>query len=221
MKKILILLLLFSIVPVSHAGNDDPGIYCPIGLKQHWTYSLYSKKEKKQRDDLQAFVNKTELKDGVLYYDYEVPSRSVHYFVRKDSAGVYLKAAKINLPLLGFIGVDIIFDPPACLVKFPFVKGDAWSYDGRVRVRLLGFINIDKKVRAELMEMGKEAVDAGGRTMQAYHLHGMVSRKWETEKPVSGDYWLGENTGVVKGETENSRMELKAYVSGQEPARKQ
>jgi hypothetical protein len=217
MKKIVILILIFLIAFFVYAGNIEQDTYCPVALKQHWVYSFYSKKEKKQKDDIHTYVNKMEIYDGAAYYDYETPVRSMHYLVAKTDSGVFLKAAKLNLPVLGFIGVDVVFDPPAVVLKFPFKKGDTWSYDGTVHVRLLAFIDIDRKVSAEFTQMGQEEIVVSGRKIRAYHLRGHVSRKWDVDKPVSGDYWLGENTGIVKGETKNSRMELKTYTLEKSP----
>lgn len=216
-KNIILLVCVFFMPVYISAGYDEPETNFPMGLKYHWTYSLYSKKENKQKDDVHTYISKTEKHGNVLYYVYEVPSRGMRYHIKKQDDGVYVKAAKVNLPILGFIGVDIVFNPSVCVVKFPFSKGGAWKYDGTVHVQLL-FIGIDKKIQAEFTQMGYEAVDVNGKTMTAYHMHGLVSRGWEVEKPLYGDYWLVPNTGVVKAETKNSRMELKSYILEQEPA---
>lgn len=215
MKKASFLLLFCFISIYIFSVSDDSDIYCPAGPGYNWVYSLYSKKEKIQKSDAHTDIKKTETSGGVQYYDYQTDVRNACFIARKDDAGVYFKAVKLDFPVFGFINVDIIFDPVVCFVKFPLKQGNIWTYDGTVSVSTLAFINIKQKIKVDFVQLGMETVDVSGRTVAAYRLHALSSRSWDMEKPVYIDYWMAENAGFVKGETINSRMELVSVKKGE------
>ena len=189
--------------------------YSPLAKGQRWVYSLFKKKENKQKDDVQAFIIKTEKIDNVECLAYEIPSKGMAYFITKDPSGEFVRFARVSLPVLGFINLDITLDPPICALKLPLTAGDAWIYTGIARVKLLAFITVEKKLSIEFKLSGPESVETHGKIFTAYHLHAQVNRRWDEEKPINGDAWLAENTGVIRAETINSLMELKEYDSGE------
>jgi len=191
--------------PAAGGGEN----YCPIGLNLSWTYSFFSKKENRQKDDIPAVMQKTEKINGIECYVYNVPSKKMAYFITRDAAGVYIRSARVSLPVFSFINMDIDLDPPMCAGRFPLKDGDSWKYDGTAKVRMLVFINIEKKLSVKFIVSGREKVTANGVAFNAYHIHAVSSRRWQDDEPVTGDAWLAENTGVVRAETKNSLIELK------------
>jgi hypothetical protein len=197
---------------------DTSGMFCPLNEGSRWKYSFFSKKEKHQKDDISIYVKNSEIFGGVLCKVYEIPSKSMCFYITSDAQGVYLKGAKINIPVLGFINVNIIFKPDALVFKFPIITGDAWSYKGSAVASTMFFISSGIKVDVDFIIAGIEEVKLGDRTVYAYHLYAVASRRWNQEKPIYGDCWFSENIGLVKGETMNSRIELKSYYEGSTPA---
>jgi hypothetical protein len=209
-KKAVIVLLLAAVCGIFYGATElEEGEYRALKVTHKWSYSYFSKKEQKQKDDIITCINRKLKYEKTEYYDFEVPAKSMQFLVRPESGGIYLKAAKMNI--LSFIGVDIVFDPPVCFIKFPFVKGETWVYEGSAHVRLLAVLDLEEKLRAEFLQSGPEVIDINGKSAMAYHLSGTVNRRWDTKKPVSGHYWIAMDTGFVKGETENSLVWLKRY----------
>lgn len=206
-KTALIALLVVFTVAVIYAAGAQPD-YCPLKAVRKWKYSYFSKKENKKKDDIETSVIKTEKLNGQEYADYEIPSRNMHLYGWADEKGVYLKAAKVSLPVLGFLSVDIEFDPPGTVLDYPVKKDKVWTYSGTAHARVLGFITIDQKVNAAFYYYGQETVEVNGVKMKAYHVKGMSSRRWEAETPVTGECWLVPEVGLVRAETVNSKLEL-------------
>jgi hypothetical protein len=185
--------------------------YCPLDAGQTWNYSFFSKKENLQKDDIQAYVDKSRMYHGILCRVYQSPSKSTTFYISIDKSGVYVRGATVKLPIVGFINVDIVFRPAGQVMKFPVKEGDTWHYQGIAAATTMAFINVETKISGDFTVMGLEEVDVNGKTMTAYHLTGIASRAWSVEKPIKGDCWMAENIGLVKGETVNSRIEMKAF----------
>jgi hypothetical protein len=177
----------------------------------HWTYSFFSKKEGRAKDDITCRIGKNEMRGNVMCGAYEVPAKSMTFYDYTDGAGLHVKGAKVKLLIFGLINIDVIFKPDVLILKFPITTGDTWRYKGTASARTIGFINIETKITADFTIKGVEEVDVNGKTFTAYHLAAVANRGWNAEKPVTGDCWIVEDIGLVKGETANSRMELKTY----------
>jgi len=76
------------------------------------------------------------------------------------------------------------------------------------------FISKEIKINVDFVIAGIEQVKVWDKTVTACHLYAAASRGWNAEKPAYGDCWFSENIGLVKGETINSRIELKSYYEG-------
>jgi hypothetical protein len=195
------------------AAGTDWQPYCPIDKGQGWDYGFFSKKENKQKDNIRAFIKKTEKYDGSEYFVYEVPSERMYYYFSKDSTGIYVKAARICIPVLEFINLDISFNPPVCVLKFPFVKDESWTYDGIAHVRVFAFIDVKTKLIVLFKMHWREYLDIFGKKTPVFHLSAVSNRRWDKETPIAGEFWLAKYIGVVKAETNNSLLELKAYAN--------
>jgi hypothetical protein len=211
MKKTAFLTVVLLAASCLLAENSSTMDFCPVDLNSLWTYSFFSKKENRQKDDIAARIVKTEKYGGLPCFVYEVPSRGMSYYGYRDETAVYLKAAKISLPVLGFITADIVFEPAAVVLKLPVKTGDSWRYEGTARVKALLFINIENKAWCDFKVLGAEKVDIGGKFITAYHLRCSASRSWNMEKPMTGDCWMADKLGLIRGETANSLLELKEY----------
>lgn len=212
-KKLLMALLLLMPTGAVFAVVTDWAPYCPVKTPQGWEYKFTSKKENKQKDNIQAFMNRTENIEGIEYFVYEVPSRRMYYYLTKDPTGIYVKTARVCLPVLEFLNMNITFNPPVCVLKFPIVKGEEWRYDGLARVHIFAVIDIEKTLTVRFKMYGPEYLTVAGRKMRVFHLFALASRKWEEENPISGDAWFGKYLGVVRAETKNSLMELVGYTN--------
>jgi hypothetical protein len=209
-KTIFVLAALFFSFSFA-AGDDESARYCPMDKGGHWTYSFFSKKEGRTKDDITCRIGKNEMLGNVLCSVYDIPSRSMTFYDYMDAAGLHVKGAKVRLLIFGLLNIDVLFKPDVLILKFPITTGDTWRYKGTASARTMAFINIDTKITADFTIKGVEAVDVNGKTFTAYHLAAVASRGWNAEKPVTGDGWIVEDIGLVKGETSNSRMELKTY----------
>jgi len=197
------------------AAGTDWQPYCPVEKGREWDYTFFSKKENKQKGGIRAFIKKTEKYDNGEYFVYEVPSEQMYYYFSKDSTGIYVKGARICLPVLEFLNLDISFDPAICVLRFPFVKDESWTYDGIAHVRVLAFIDVRTKFIVLFKMHWREYLDINGEKTPVFHLSALSNRRWDKETPISGEVWLAKYTGVVKTETNNSLLELKAYTNGQ------
>ncbi len=195
------------------AAGTDWQPYCPIEKGRDWNYGFFSKKENKQKNDIRAFIKKTGEYDGGEYFVYEVPSKQMYYYFSKDSTGIYVKAARICLPVLEFLNLDISFNPAVCVLKFPFVKDESWTYDGIAHVRVLALIDVRTKFTVLFKMHWREYLDIKGEKTPAFRLSAVSNRRWKKATPVSGDVWLAKYAGIVKAETKNSLLELKEYTN--------
>jgi hypothetical protein len=211
MKKIILFVVVILMSLSLYADESVQGDFCPIALNLHWTYGLFSKKENLQKEDLKTFIVKKETFDNSEYFVYEVPGKSMTLYGRMEKSGIILKNARVNLPVLGFIIVDVVFDPPVVLLKLPFKTGDSWHYEGKATARTMAFINLEQKIFADIYVVGEEKINFNGMNFDTFHVKGTVSRSWKTERPISGDCWIARDIGLVKGETLNTRLELKEF----------
>lgn len=209
MKKIIFILTAIFVPLCLMSADGGRENYCPLGINQNWVYSLFSKKDNVQKDDIHTFIKTIEKFDGTDCYFYEAPSKSIYVYFITGVTGIYAKAVRTNLPVLGFINVDIVFDPPGLLLKSEIKDGDKWRYEGKAVLKTLAIINIETKVSADIKMIGMENITVHGRKFKAYHAEATASRNWNDETPMKFDCWLVKNVGLVKGETKNSLLEIK------------
>jgi hypothetical protein len=212
-KQVFFLTVFVLALSAALTADTDWQPYCPIEKGLNWKYVFFSKKENKQKDDIRAFINKTEKYEGEEYFVYEIPSKQMYYYFSKDSTGIYVKAARICLPVLEFINLNISFYPSVCVLKFPFVKDESWTYDGIAHVGVFAFIDARVKFNALFTMHWREYLDINGEKTPAFRLSALSNRRWEKETPISGDIWLAKNCGVVKAETKSSLLEMKTYTN--------
>ena len=220
MKKPVILCVFVLAALCFTAAESGDERFCPLYAGQEWTYSFFSKRENVQKDDLHTYIKKNRMFRGTLCQVYESPSKALYLYLYSDTAGVYVKGATVSMPLLGFINIDIEFKPPAQGLKFPLRQGDKWHYEGIASATTCAFIQIDTKVSGDIGITGIEKVEAYGVTYTAWHISGSASRTWGAEKPIKGECWLVDGKGIIRGETANTRIELKEYKYEAEAVKK-
>jgi hypothetical protein len=111
MKITFLLIVLFFPVFCIFADDISPEKYCPLEIGRHWTYSFFSKKENIRKEDIDTYVKKSEEYGGMICQVYDIPEKHMRFYTTVNNTGVYLIAAKVNLPVLGFIDIDISFNP--------------------------------------------------------------------------------------------------------------
>jgi hypothetical protein len=213
MKKTILFITLFFSSFCLFADDNGPAKYCPLETGQHWAYSFFSKKENVRKDDIHTYIQKSEEYGGMICQVYDIPAKNMRFYTTINNSGVYLIAAKVNLPVLGFIDIDIAFKPEVLLMKFPIVPAETWHYKGTAKARVAGVFSKRKRIQADFSIVGQETVEFNGGTVSAYHLRCTSSRSWGGELPIYGDCWMAENIGFIKGETKNSRLDLIKYTS--------
>ncbi|MBN2755103.1 MAG: hypothetical protein JXR81_09640 [Candidatus Goldbacteria bacterium] len=214
MKKIMVVISVVMFFGAVMAAESSPKDYCPLEPGLKWTYGLYNKKDKIQRPDVQALIDKAEKYGKQEYALYEVPSRGIKCFVRADDEGIWVKAAQMNLPVLSFIYVTLELEKEANILVFPVQQGQKWNYEGNVRVKALAIISIKAKVMVEMENKGIEEVLAGGNTVSAYHISARVNRNLVDNNPMTGSCWMARGLGLVKAETKNSMLALHEISAG-------
>ena len=208
MKKIILFVFVLSCGAVAAAAAGFE--YCPVSDGLCWKYGYFSKKENKKKKDITCRISGTEKYRGKRCYLYEVPCKGMTYFISAEENGVYIRGAKVSLPVFNFVQLDIALDPPVCGIRHPLIKGSKWKYSGVAHVEFLAFFSVDVKLGAEFTATGPEAVNIKGKKINAQKIHITVSRSWAEEKPLYADGWFGKGDGVIMAKTKNSLIKIKS-----------
>ncbi len=185
---------------------DDSTRYFPMAVGNTWYYKTYKREEPDKIYKSKTIIVNKEKVDVREYFDFRADVFDVNYLMRKDGNGVYTRL--IRFPFLVFsITVDVI--PEMQTLAFPLAKGKKWSYKGKAKTVVLGFINIEREIKAEFEVMCKETIHTEAGEKEAFHVQAIINMG--DDKPKLKKYWYAKDVGFAISDNDNHVLKITGY----------
>ncbi len=194
-----------SAVPRGLSASGNTGNYFPLHIGNTWYYKAYKRGEDEVYKSITRVTEKEKI-DGMEYFYFKVPYFDVGYMMRKTAGGVYARI--IRFPFLAFsITVDII--PEMKTLSLPLKKGKKWSYEGKGKTKIFGFIEITRDIYAEFEVDKKGTIKTAAGELEAYHIRALIDQgdgKLKLKK-----YWYAAGVGFASSDNDDNVLEVTGY----------
>ncbi len=180
--------------------SDD---YYPTDLGGQWLFKITENHSAKEAS---VVCDKTGKVNGLDCLHLKSSDSRLSYWVQKKDDGVYI--VQTCRSVLGLADLEISFDPPIPILKFPMKSGDSWQYDGWGRT----FIT-SKKLHVSYQNKGLKTIRLNQKSIRVFEV---VSRYQVDKDPAQEQVsWYAKGLGFVGSRSKDCELSLEKFNQSQ------
>jgi len=173
--------------------------YYPADLGGKWVFNITEGKNTKTAS---VVCDKTGTINGKPCLHLKSSDSRLSYWVQKKEDGVYI--VQTCRSVLGLADLEITFDPPIPLLKFPMKKGDKWEYNGWGRTFIAS-------KRLHITYENKGLVNSPLKQFSGPAFEVVCTHQVEKDAPVTQTSWYGKGLGFVASRSPGESISLEKF----------